>query len=91
MLESYYRYVVAMLDLASYIPIPLISTSGQTQAAGLPTVNLTVEAVNERCPNVCPFNMVNDNDDTYERRFNPCQYTLELLEVFKPINTSLVS
>ncbi len=55
---------------------------------GLPTVNLTAEARFGRCPNVCPFN----NDDDLDTMNNPCQYALEIIEIFKqPINTAFVS
>ncbi len=56
--------------------------------SGLPTRNLTAEF--GRCPNrhVCPFNNVTNDYNTMN---NPCQYTLELIEVFKPINTTFVS
>ncbi len=57
---------------------------------GLPTVNLTAEARLGRCPNVCPFNNVT-NDDDYDTMNNPCQYTLKVIDVFKPINTTFVS
>ncbi len=57
---------------------------------GLPTVNLTAEARFGRCSNVCPFNNAT-NDDDYDTMNNPCQYTLEIIEVFKPINTTFVS
>ena len=50
---------------------------------GLPTVNLTAMAEFGVCPNICPFNT--EDPDNFES-YNPCQYTVELLEVFKPQN-----
>ena len=52
------------------------------QGTSITTVNLTAMAESGACPFVCPFNSEVADDFLYEA--NPCQYTLELLEVFKP-------
>ncbi|XP_064401754.1 uncharacterized protein LOC135347645 [Halichondria panicea] len=73
------------LGMCANLSSALSVNTAITDTSGLPTLNLTAQAEFGRCPNVCPFNNVTNDYDTMN---NPCQYTIELIEIFKPINAT---
>ena len=67
----------------------ILSATDIMPNASLPTVNLTARAEYGFCPNICPFNA--EDPDNFDVMHNPCQYTVEVMEVFKPLNYTGVS